>query len=307
MSDIIPFPKSQQKLYNDILKNENLNNYNTLYQLFEEYESQFELDDKLSLIKCEMLYHLLSFLELREEAIILLKQGLQYYDDLMLYYIKALNGLGQYYEAVEVVDQIIDEVKSHKTRMALYPIREYAQSQLNEDKHMTSQALAQFNTLNLNEQTRLILKLIDNGHYEFKDTIAFLIVHEAKAKNLQSLMLEYLRFAEYNQSITITKYGHTITVNPMQLKGLEYTDLKTQVVPDVLERLDEGAIHISDEANHVMNNHAILLYPLKIFELYSKNEWISAYDVYFKSMIGIHNSEANQDLLDFIYVLDGQI
>lgn len=102
-----------------------------------------------------------------------LKRGIQAYDELMLYYIKALNGLGQYYESVNVINQIIDEVQSHKTRMALFPLKEYAQSQLNEDKHITSQSLAKFNTLNLNEQIQLVLKLIDNGHYEFKETIAF--------------------------------------------------------------------------------------------------------------------------------------
>jgi hypothetical protein len=36
-------------------------------------------------IKCDMLYHLNSFLELREEAIVLLKRGIQAYDELMLY------------------------------------------------------------------------------------------------------------------------------------------------------------------------------------------------------------------------------
>ena len=53
-------------------------------------------------------------MELREEAIVLLKRGIQAYDELMLYYIKALNGLGQYYESVNVINQIIDEVQSHK-------------------------------------------------------------------------------------------------------------------------------------------------------------------------------------------------
>ena len=44
--------------------------------------------------------------------------------------------------------------------MALFPLKEYAQSQLNEDKHITSQSLAKFNTLNLNEQIQLVLKLL---------------------------------------------------------------------------------------------------------------------------------------------------
>lgn len=109
----------------------------------------------------------------------------------MLYYIKALNGLGQYYESVNVINQIIDEVQSHKTRMALFPLKEYAQSQLNEDKHITSQSLAKFNTLNLNEQIQLVLKLIDNGHYEFKRNYSLLLSNEVEADNLKSLMLEF--------------------------------------------------------------------------------------------------------------------
>ncbi|BGE82210.1 hypothetical protein [Staphylococcus petrasii] len=306
MSDIIPFPKAQNKLYNDIIETDNRQNYDKLYQLFEDYEAQYELDDKLSLIKCDMLYQLNSFLELREEAIVLLKKGLPYYDELMIYYIKALNGLGQYYEAIEVINQIIDEVKDHKTRMALFPIKEYAQSQLNEDKHLTSQLLSQFNTLNLNEQIKLIMKLIDNGHYEFKETVAFLLTNEVKANNLKSIMLEYLRFAGYEELISINKYGYSIRIKPSELKGLEHTEMKNNVIPKVTELLSEGALNISNEAHHIMNNHSILLYPLNIFELYSELEWVKTYEDYFKSMIGLETNEANSEVLQFIYILDGQ-
>ena len=41
----------------------------------------------------------------------MLKRGFNCYDELMIYYIKSLNGLGQFNEAVEVINQIIDEVK----------------------------------------------------------------------------------------------------------------------------------------------------------------------------------------------------
>lgn len=148
----------------------------------------------------------------------------------MLYYIKALNGLGQYYESVNVINQIIDEVQSHKTRMALFPLKEYAQSQLNEDKHITSQSLAKFNTLNLNEQIQLVLKLIDNGHYEFKETIAFYYLMRLNPDNLKSLMLEFLRFAGYNTPININKMNYSVNVIPNELNGLEHTELKTQVI-----------------------------------------------------------------------------
>ena len=70
-----------------------------------------------------MLLQLNAYLELREEAIILLKRGFNCYDELMIYYIKSLNGLGQFNEAVEVINQIIDEVKNHKTRMELFHLK----------------------------------------------------------------------------------------------------------------------------------------------------------------------------------------
>lgn len=70
-----PFSKTTTKLYKDIKSSHNSQHYETVYQLIEDYEAQFELDETLALIKCDMLYHLNSFLELREEAIVLLKEA----------------------------------------------------------------------------------------------------------------------------------------------------------------------------------------------------------------------------------------
>lgn len=105
-----------------------------MYQLFNVYEQHFDLNEEIALKKCQMLLQLNAYLELREEAIILLKRGFNCYDELMIYYIKSLNGLGQFNEAVEVINQIIDEVKNHKTRMELFPLKEYAISRLDEDR-----------------------------------------------------------------------------------------------------------------------------------------------------------------------------
>ena len=55
-----------------------------------------------------------------------------------------------------------------------------------------------------------------------------------------------------------------------------------------------------------MNNHSILLYPLNIETLFPIEDWIVAYDVYFKSMLGIDDSIAKQEILSYIYKLDKQ-
>lgn len=304
MSDIIPFPQSKQKLYRNILNAKQQCKYKEMYQIFDIYEASFELDNQLSLIKCEMLNELELYLELREEAIIFLKKGIPHYDELIIYYIKALIGLNQNFEAIEVIDQIINEVKEHKTRMALFPLKEYAQSKLDEDKKVSSQLLSEFTSLDLNRQTKLMIKLIDNGHYEFRKTVAFLLSSQVESYNLKSLMLEYLRFANYDSEIKIDKYGYEVNIIPAELNGLEHTDLKTSIIPKVLDKLEDGALNIQNEAQYVMNNHSIKLYPLDIFSLFNEKDWIVAYDVYFKSMIGIEVNKANQEVLTFIQQLD---
>ena len=262
MSDIIPFPLSEKKLKEDIRKAELTQDLDRMYELFEQYESQFELDEALAIKKCDMLYQMRAFLELREEAIILLKQGLNKYDELMIYYIKSLNGLEQYYESVEVINQIIDEVRDHKTRMELFPLKEYAQSKLDSNHEQLTQSLAQFHQLNAREQTHVLLQLIDNGHYDFKETIHYLLSHSTFENNIVSLMIEYLRFAQSESIVTVTKYGTTVNIIPKELSGLEHTTLKSIILPKVIENLEDGAIHIVDEASHIMNNHSILLLSL---------------------------------------------
>ena len=55
----------------------------------------------------------------------------------------------------------------------------------------------------------------------------------------------------------------------MSLMVWNILNLKTQVIPRVIDKLENGALNIIDEAIHTMNNHAILLYPLNVFDLYT--------------------------------------
>lgn len=220
MSDIIQFPNSSKKLYKDIKRAEQDQNYDLMYEYIVQYERQFELTEEIAMMKCRMLYETGSFLELREETIVLLKTGIQQYDALMIYYVKSLIGLGQYFEVVEVIHQIIDEVKDHKTRMALHPLKEFAKSKLIEDEKRLTQSLTDFDTLSMREQTHLILKLIDNGHFQFQETVLYILKSNTYSYNLISLMIEYLRFANCTQELTIEKYGMDVTFVPANLNGL---------------------------------------------------------------------------------------
>ncbi|ANK37072.1 hypothetical protein ABLV91_06820 [Staphylococcus equorum] len=304
MSDIIPFPRSKDKLIREIKQSFNNNELDQMYDLFEDFEKQFELDEQMSLLKCAMLYKMGHYLELREEAIILLKQGITKYDDLMVYYVKSLNGLGQYFEVVDVINQIIDEVNDHKTRMELFPLKEYALSQIDKHNAHAAEMLRDFESLSLREQISTILTLIDHNQYRYQETVVNIINEIELAPNVVSIMLEYLRFAGYNQNIRVQKFGYTVEVNPNHLSGLEQTLFKIKIIPEVIKQMEDDAAQIVEEALHLMNNHAILLYPLDIESIASENEWIEAYTNYFKSMLGLESLDTTNTIVNLITSID---
>lgn len=304
MSDIIPFPRSKDKLIREIKQSFNNNELDQMYELFEDFEKQFELDEQMSLLKCAMLYKMGHYLELREEAIILLKQGITKYDDLMVYYVKSLNGLGQYFEVVDVINQIIDEVNDHKTRMELFPLKEYALSQIDKHNAHAAEMLRDFESLSLREQISTILTLIDHNQYRYQETVVNIINEIELAPNVVSIMLEYLRFAGYNQNIRVQKFGYTVEVNPNHLSGLEQTLFKIKIIPEVIKQMEDDAAQIVEEALHLMNNHAILLYPLDIESIASEDEWIEAYINYFKSMLGLESLDTTNTIVNLITSID---
>ena len=304
MSDIIPFPRSKEKLIREIKQAFNENNLVQAYDLFESLEAQFELDEQMALLKCAMLFKMEHYLELREEAIILLKQGMSNYDDLMIYYVQSLNGLGQYFEVVEIINQIIDEVNDHKTRMELFPIKEFALSQIDKHNEHAAQMLQNFDTLTIKEQVNIMLTLIDHSQYRYQETVIHLLNALELAPNVVSIMLEYLRFAKNDQTISIHKYGYEIDVIPRNLEGLEQTLFKTEIIPNVLKQLEDGAAQLVEEALYLLNNHAILLYPLNVESIATKQTWIEGYTNYFKSMVGLESFDETNHVLTFIVSLD---
>ena len=51
MSDIIQFPNSSKKLYKDIKRAEQDQNYDLMYEYIVQYERQFELTEEIAMMK----------------------------------------------------------------------------------------------------------------------------------------------------------------------------------------------------------------------------------------------------------------
>ncbi|RIO62358.1 hypothetical protein BUZ85_17715, partial [Mammaliicoccus sciuri] len=182
--------------------------------------------------------------------------------------------LGQYFEVVEVINQIIDEVHDHRTRMELFPIKEYALSQIDKHNEHATHMLQNFETISLREQINTILTLIDHSQFRYQGTIVNIINEMSLPPNVVSIMLEYLRFGGYNQTIQIQKFGFNIEVVPAELSGLEHTVFKTNLIPQVIDQIEDSAPQMMEEALHLMNNHAILFYPLELERIALESVWI---------------------------------
>ncbi|MCS4485658.1 hypothetical protein [Staphylococcus americanisciuri] len=304
MSELIPFPKTKEKLVNDIKQAVAQSHYEQAYDAFMTYEKYFELTNELALLKCHVLWELAAFLELREETHILIKQEFQPQDDLMIYHLQSLYALEQYQTVVNIIDKVFENNARQEMRMALLPIKDQAQRQLKERRTEMQSQLQKFEQLSKPRQMELILSLIDDGADHFASTIAYLLVQNNVGATLQSLMLEYLRYARYNQSIPIQKYGRNIEVIPSQLIGMEATHFITVITPKIIDMLEVQHPSLVHEALTHLNAHNIDLYPIDITDIASDQAWIDTYMSYFEDMLGIPSTygidEAVGDMINLI-------
>ncbi|MEJ7540544.1 hypothetical protein [Staphylococcus intermedius] len=286
MTDIIPFPKLKEKLIQDITEAFDKEQYEHVYDHFNAYERHFELTSELAVLKCDVLWQLGAYLELKEEANILMMQGFPPYDTFIVYYIKSLYALEQYKATVEMVEQVLDEVDAHETRMILLPFKNQAQSKLDERQDYMLHRLQRFTELSHYDQTQLVLTLIDDRAYQFGETMAYLLVHEPIVSSVQSLMLEYLRFAEYNQRITVDKNFRQIQVIPATLPGIEETVFRSQLLPTVIDALEVEIPALAQEAYILLNTNNVMLYPVNILDYGTVEMWREAYIAYFHQLMG---------------------
>ncbi|MCO4328052.1 hypothetical protein MTQ89_05950 [Staphylococcus hyicus] len=306
MSEIIPFPKRKEIIERNIITNFDQENFEKVYDLFTDYEEAFELTSQLARLKCETLWALQSYLELKEEANILLSQGFQPYDTFMIYYVKSLFELKQYHAVIEVINQVIDEVNEHQTRLVFLPIKDQATAELNKRKDYLQHQLQKFFSLTTGEQTKLVLDLIDNHVYQYADTLAFYLNHESMDQRLITLILEYLTFAHYNQNVHIEKFGLCTDVQPNALKGVSHSSFKNKLMPQVIDWLEKDMPSLVSEAYVHLNTHNIALYPFEITTIDTFERWVSAYQIYFHSLTGqtLNKDEDLHDLVGFIKLLN---
>lgn len=144
MTDIIPFPGLPDKLNRQLQTFLAQEEFEQAYDTITELERHVELNHRQQLQKLEVLYALESFLELREEASILLNMGHPSYEVTVYYFLLSLYELGQYQTVIELIDSLRTEEVDHRLKMKLLPLYDQARHRKNMRDRQTADELSDF-------------------------------------------------------------------------------------------------------------------------------------------------------------------
>ncbi|TDM23685.1 hypothetical protein [Macrococcoides canis] len=270
MSDIIIFPKLEDNLRRQIRQAMKSSRYEDAYDLFITFEKHFELNADDQLLKLECLYQLESFLELKEESSILLNQGHPAYNEIIPYFLESLMYYKQYQTVVELIEMLRQENVDQKLLMTLMPLYDEAAQALETKRHVSRKFIMTFQSSDSDAQCDLILRLIDEEDFAYQMSFLHILESNTLHPKVISFILQYLRMAQCDKTVTITKFDHTMQIEISQLNRVETSEFQ-EVVYGVYFYIQREMPSAADHAFAFMKQHHLLLYPLE-FEYFDKQQ-----------------------------------
>ncbi|WP_414052409.1 hypothetical protein [Macrococcus animalis] len=295
MSDIIIFPKLQGNLMKQIKVAMASANYESAYDLFNDYEKHFELTEDEHLIKLDCLYQLESFLELREESSILLNQGHYAYDKIIPYFIESLLKLKQYKTVVELIDSLRSEDVDHRVIVTLMPFYDEAHHQMNKRNDAHMKFIQTFKENDMQKQIDLILELIESEDFRFQMSFIQILEHNQLHPIVSSMMIEYLVLSEFKGEVKLNKHKQSLRLNMTEVPSMVNTKFMKEVVTFVAEYYESNSPSVIHMVIEMMKQHNTIIYPISI-EDYFKCEIDSvkaAYIEMFNDLLNLSNKTEN--------------
>lgn len=301
MSDIILFPGLKSGLRRRLKDALSIEDHERTYEIIIEMEKYFELSDDEQIIKLEVLKALHSYIELREECSILLNQGHPAYAKIISLFLESLYELGQYRTVIELIDALKEESVDHHLVMQLLPLYDSARHQLNQQDSRSINQLSEFSQLSVEQQIILIVELIHDKNDKYSSSIKYLVERGNLNPKVQTMMLEYLSFANLDEQLKVTKWQQTIEINPSQYSPVD-SHLMRNIRPSVINWFELNEPSVVDSVSEWMTLQNILLFPLdkdmtnEISEL-----MIDAYQYVISEMFGLEQPElTDEKILKYI-------
>lgn len=312
MSDIIIFPKLQGNLMKQIKAAMKRADYETAYDLFNDYEKHFELTEDEHLIKLDCLYQLESFLELREESSILLNQGHYAYSTIVPYFIESLLKLKQYKTVIELIEGLRSEDVDHKLIVSLMPFYDEANHQLNKKNDAHLKFIQTFKDNNYNKQLALIMELIESEDFRFQLSFVQLLEYNEIHPVISSMMIEYLLLSNFKGEVKFSKLNIDTRINVSNLNTMVHSSFMSEVVGEVKAYYENNSPNIVEVIVETMKLHNAVMHPI-LFQTYfnSDSQTVAdAYIVMFNRLFNIEDSAIElsdtqfEDIIEAINLLE---
>ena len=273
---IIPFPGLKNRLYEEGIEQIKSEEYEKACELLREALAMDPFDDHVSYAILTAYvaafdgqsYELVA--DLGEE---LLQKGIGDYFEVLDMYMSSLIQLKQHDKVVEYVNVLLTESdlteEQEKHFQSLKSLSEKIllnKPSADIQSTQTSRTVDEFKIGDVQEHTIWIGHLKDKNIRPYLNLLKDLLSDEEIHPFLQTIALNVLREHEYNEEITVNKFGQTFKVYPSQVKEIEESSHFLQIVSILEDYLLDDNPTLFEQLFMMINRHFFIIYPLEMEE-----------------------------------------
>lgn len=229
------------------------------------------------------------------------------YETHMVYMLQALSDMGNYEEVLEFSGHLLEEPIPQGFRVDILSLRQNASNKLRGMLAASEPVISKedFDKFNLFQQLEFIEKITESHDITYTDFIieAF---DKTERNELQTAMLLYLRSVRSNGTLTIEKCGVKMTVKPSELTSLEDYFIARDVLPKVLDEVEQFNPSFTEATTELIMGHAIYMYPVQ--PDFTSDAVVKAYSERIEEMLGMEPSyEADPNVKRWLSEIENDI
>lgn len=244
-------------------------------------------------------------------ALLMMNEGRGDYQLHMIELLKALYAAERYYDVINFADQLMEENISQGFRMDVANERHKAKLKLEaqveetDNLYHSNAADIHFEEMSKGEILQFLGVITDEEDSRFEDKVVHFL-KDVESPELVTFMLLYLKSIHYREEVEYQSSEGTEKTVPDTLPQLEDLKLIQEVLPEVVDDLEQNAPEMVEEVKMLLTSHAIYSFPqesnLKGWEL------TRAYLFYIYSLINIESGiEVSEEAMSWIYHMENEV
>ena len=306
---VIIFPGMMDRLLNEAKYLAENNQYKEANELFEQALLLGEGDEVSLSIFAYSLYEEKNFERAKQVCEELLAIGPNMYFEVMELYLTICMQLRQFKQVEKIIESLFDEqlIPEHEVEKFERLKNLNAHIAENQESHFQAPIIegdkleeftaAEFLEMSAQQQMMRIHELTEKNIRPYSSELKAVIENESIQPFIKSLLLILLVEQEVNLDVTVSKFGQSKALNPVDFPLPTELPQYKEISGEIAEQLAQEPSTL-EFAMHLIDKHAIVLYPYE-WSGYATEEVASGYIDYVKTMFG-EEREMNDEIVTFL-------